>query len=431
MASARDRIDRWLGELLATAAQGDGVGIVLVHAAVDQSQRIVKTWKLGDAVENLDALVGEIDEIAEGDAEGLGGRQRYVLRAQVKGKEVGSLTLRYEYRPEDGPAVDSEPATPAGTIAVLQRHAEGAMRMMVQSFAGVIESYKEQVNAQKTLIADFQKQAADNFRLQEELASKKIEQELLLTERKTQLQLAAAREASEIEKSQMLWTHGIGTLKEWAPAILHYLTKGEAGREPGDVLEAKRHADEERLFATADDATIESWRRALPPEQFAVLMERLAAYRRAHGASVTTGARPSVDPGDVEVAAAAARLYGALTASAAELPPLAFALLGMREFASLGTREREIVGGVAVAAAGDGGAFGAEALWTALTSRDVKTLLPLVEAVQAKKAWDEVGAQEKVYLMAIVRRAFEVAAGTSDARQQDAARKAPPRNRVT
>src|SRR5262245_13143302 len=122
--TTRDRIDRWLGELLATASQGEGVSIVLVHAAVDQSQRTVKTWKLGEAVENLDALVGEIDEIAEGDAEGLGGRQRYVLRAQVKGKEVGSLTLRYEYRPDGDPAVDSEPATPAGTIAVLQRHAE-------------------------------------------------------------------------------------------------------------------------------------------------------------------------------------------------------------------------------------------------------------------------------------------------------------------
>ena len=96
--TSHDRIDRWLGEILATQAQGEGVGIVLVHAAVDQAQRTVKTWRLGEAVEKLYALITEVDEIAEGDTEGLGGRQRYFLRAQTKAKDVGSLTLRYEYR---------------------------------------------------------------------------------------------------------------------------------------------------------------------------------------------------------------------------------------------------------------------------------------------------------------------------------------------
>jgi hypothetical protein len=412
MASARDRIDRWLGELLATTPQGDGAGIVLIHAAVDQTQRVVKSWKLGEAVENLDALVNEIDEIAEGDAEGLGGRQRYVLRAQVKGKEVGSLTLRYEYRPEDGPAIDSEPATPAGTIAVLQRHAEGAMRMMVQSFGGVIESYKEQVNAQKALIADFQRQAAENFRLQEELASRKIEQELLLAERKTQLQLTAAREASEIEKEQLLWGKGLGQLLQWAPVILHYLTKGQAGQDPSEVVEAKRRADEERLFASVDDATIEGWRQALPAEQFAVLIERLNAYRRAktgeHGAAPAGSA---ADAEDATVAAASARLYTALVANAPDLGSVAVALLGQRELADLGAHEQQVL--QRVAGEGAAGAFGAVALWSALRGRDVKMLVPLVEAIRGHKRWSEVGAEEKIQLMSVVRRAIDLATRSS------------------
>jgi hypothetical protein len=394
--SARERIDRWVGELLATAPQGDGVSIVLVHAAVDQTQRTVKTWRLEESVANLEALVTEVDEIAEGDAEGLGGRQRYVLRAQVRGKDVGSLTIRYELRHEGGgPAVDSEPATTAGTIAVLQRHAEGAMRMMVQSFGGVIESYKEQVNAQKALIADFQKQAADNFRLQEELASRKLEQELLLQERQTQLQLTAARETSELQKSQMIWVQGLNKLYELAPVVLHYLTKGESGTPPEELLSAKRAQHEEQIFANADDATIAAWKRALQPQEFDKVMQGLAQYRAAHADASVTAAATSIE--DRKVAEHAARLYDALATRLEYLGPVATALMAGQTYESLAAPERQLLDEVTVDAdLGDG-----RSLWTVLQGQDLNSLLPVVGSLNARTPWSALPPGQKLALMAV------------------------------
>ncbi|MDX2087874.1 MAG: hypothetical protein SFX73_08490 [Kofleriaceae bacterium] len=401
--TTRDRIDRWLGELLATQSQSEGVMIVLVHAAVDQTQRTVKSWRLADTVENVEALITDVDEMAEQDAEGLGGRQRYVLRAQLKGRDVGSLTLRYEYRPDDGPAVDSEPATAAGTIAVLQRHAEGAMRMMVQSFSGVIESYKEQVNAQRTLIADFQRQAAENFRLQEELASRKLEQDLVLKERETHLQLTAAREAHEIEKSQLVWGEGIRKLMEWGPVILHYLTKGEAGRSPEDVMSEKRRQAEEQLFANATDAQIEEWRRALSPEQFAELMEGYRSYRARSAPQPRTGSGPSRE--DEVIARAGAALYGALGASLARLEPLAMCLVGREAYEALGADERALVDELAGETSSSGEIAGG-ALWSALLAADVSVLLPVVGRLREGTAWADLDRQAKLTVLGIAARAM-------------------------
>lgn len=416
--TTRDRIDRWLGELLAVASQGEAVAIVLVHAAVDQSQRTVKTWKLGDAVENLDALVGEIDEVAEGDAEGLGGRQRYVLRAQARGREVGSLTLRYEYRPDDGPAVDSEPATAAGTIAVLQRHAEGAMRMMVQSFGGVIESYKEQVNAQKALIADFQKQAAENFRLQEELASRKIEQQVLLDERQTHLQLTAAREVSELEKSQMLWVESLRQLSQFVPVVMHMLTNGQIGKSPAEAAEEKRRAEEEQLFGNANDETIEKWRQTLSADQFAELMDRLRAYRAAHARAE---APPPGGPDDADVAAGADRLYRALRERVGKLQSLAVALMARQAFSAISPEQARLIEEIATTIVGEGPHISAAQLWAALCSRKAREFLPIVEALTGGKAWNDLAPASKVQLIAIVRKALQLATTGENRRERSRA----------
>lgn len=404
--STHDRVDRWLGELLATVPQGDSVAIILVHAAVDQTQRTVKSWRLGEAVENIDALISDIDDVAEADAEGLGGRQRYVLRAQVKGRDVGSLTLRYEVRSEEGagPAVDSEPATMAGTIAVLQRHAEGAMRMMVQSFGGVIESYKEQVNAQKALIADFQKQASDNFRLQEELASKKLEQDLLLKERETQLQLTAAREAHDLEKSQMVWVEGMRKLYEWGPVILHYLTRGEAGKAPEEAVQDKQREAEEQLFANADEASIATWKKALSADQFAELMQRLAAYR-ARQPRETCRVVPPPSEDDKLVCRMASTLYEALAARVDRLEPLAMALFESLDFTGLGHERQRLVEELADDVSTTGVHVTAPTLWGAFGGLDMAALLPLVGCLRSGSAWNELERQQKVHLMGIAAQA--------------------------
>ncbi len=405
MMTTQARIDRWLGELLATAADGDGVNVVLVHAAVDQSQRTVKSWRLADALEDVAALVTEIDEGAQEDAEGLGGRQRYVLRAQLKGREIGSLTLRYEYRGEDGgPAVDSEPATAAGTIAVLQRHAEGAMRLMVQSFSGVIESYKEQVSAQKALIAEFQRQAAETFRLQEELASRKVEQTLVLEERRKVLELEAAKEVSELKMTEAMKMKGFEALLKYAPMLLHYATKGEVGTAPEEVLEGERQAEEEGRLASLTDDKLEELRNVLAPAAFAALVERVRAARgkregRRGGAE---RAQPAED--DRAIASAAERLYKALGARMAQIQGLAVAFMARTTYEELGDVDRQVLEEVAAAPSAE-----PRALWAALLSREPQALLPIVGSLTTGTEWARLGAEQKMHLMAVVGRAHDLA----------------------
>lgn len=414
MTSTRDRIDKWLGEMLARQSQGESLVIVLVHAAVDQTQRTVKTWRFGEALANVDALITDIDEVAEQDAEGLGGRQRYLLRAQTKGRELGSLTMRYEYRPDEGsPAVDSEPATAAGTIAVLQRHAEAAMRMMVQSFSGVIESYKEQVNAQKTLIGDFQRQAAENFRIQEQLASRKLEQEVFLRERETHLQLTAAREQHEIEKSKLLWNEGVSSVKQWLPVLLHYLTKGEAGASPEAAMDDKQRQAEEELFAHATDADIQRWKAELSPADFELVMARLKAYRGAKGQ------QPAASPGGEDDDKAEQRhvtrlgplLYAALVAARAALEPLAMSLAASRGYDGLSAGEKELVDRL-VDRLEEPGVLDGRGLWTALADTGIAKLVPLVTRLRSGARWDELDGDAKKVIFGVVARAMRTTART-------------------
>lgn len=416
MTSTRDRIDKWLGGLLARGSQGESVVIALVHAAVDQTQRTVKSWKFGDEVENVDALITEIDEMAEQDAEGLGGRQRYLLRAQVKGRELGSLTLRYEYRPDDiSPAVDSEPATAAGTIAILQRHAEGAMRMMVQSFGGVIESYKEQVNAQKTLIADFQRQAAENFRIQEQLASRKLEHEVLLKEREAQLQLTAAREEHEIEKSRLLWGEGVSSVKQWLPVLLHYLTKGEGGTAPEAAMDDKQRQAEEQLFGNATDADIKKWQAELSAADFETVMKHFRAYRVRKGQPpATTAVGEKAEHGADEqqqVSRLGPALYAALVAAQSGLEPLAASLVACRAYDSLDDTEREVLGGLIAQIAGPMVLDG-RGLWTALLGVGFAKLVPLAVHIRAGAPWNELEQEAKLVIYGVVTRAMRTAAHT-------------------
>jgi hypothetical protein len=285
----------------------------------------------------------------------------------------------------------------------LQRHAEGAMRMMVQSFAGVIESYKEQVNAQKALISDFQKQSADNFRLQEELASRRIEQDLVLREREAQLQIAAAREAHEIEKSQLVWSEGLKQLFQWGPVILHYLTKGEVGQSPESAMTERQREAEEKLFATATDAHVVEWRKQLTPEQFSALLERYRAFRasREHAPS---NERPTAQ--DQRIATAAAALYRELQSRADALEPLAAALVEARSYDDLHAEEKCLVDEIAAGvSAGDGDVSG-QALWLALAQMDLPTLLPLVGLLKVGTPWASVDADSKLKLMTLAAKAL-------------------------
>lgn len=369
MATTRERIERWLGEIVATAGSAhEACQVALMHTAVDQSQRHVKTWKLNQSEAELARLTEDMDDTAEGDAEALGGRQRYSLRAQLRGKDMGSLTLRYDIPNDTGCAVDSEPATTAGVVALLQRHAEGSTRMLLQGVGTIVESLRAHIASQNELLSQFQQQAAASFRMQEELASRKTESELLLAERRTQLEITAAKEAAEIERKNLTLQVGLKHAQDYLPLLLNYLTTGKAGTEPE---------------TSADLAS-----------------EQGSAAAQAPGAGQT----PAGISSDV-VAASAERLYAALCARRDRLGSLVPAFMARTPIVELDDEGTALIHEVAheLAANQIDAQIAAEGLWTALLAFSPPRLLALAEAVRTESPWSQLSTAQRLDLLTAAR----------------------------
>jgi hypothetical protein len=230
-----ERVARWLSTLLDEGGlpKDEPVMLLLVHTAVDQAQRTLRTWRIGpDRPDGraLAAKVAEIDTEASEDAAELGGMQRYVLRAQVKGREVGSVAVRYNVQAlqEQWGAVDSEPASVHGLLAQQQRYTEGLMRMFMQGYGEAMGAQQNIINTQRAMLESFHEQQAEVHSLQRKLAGGETEQALLLAQQEHDHMMETARESASLDsKGKMVesaWLYG--------PQLLWWLTGGKIGKSP-------------------------------------------------------------------------------------------------------------------------------------------------------------------------------------------------------
>jgi hypothetical protein len=275
MTQTEERIGKWMSALVQDLAPDDGpLMFCLLHAAVDQNQRTVRTWHMPVDADALGTLIGEVNAQAEDDANELGGMQRYFLKATLKGKDIGSITMRFNADQSKAliPAVDSEPASSAGLVAQSQRHTEATMRLLVQAFGTVIDSHQKVITAQQSMIDVFQQRQVEMLNTQFELASRKIEQDLLLKEQEHKQGLEAFKTESRARRMDKAWAD----MGQYAGHILHWASKGKIPILPTPQEQAETRLKD--MLSTMDEATFQRFLAEQVPEAEHIAVT--AAYKK-------------------------------------------------------------------------------------------------------------------------------------------------------
>jgi hypothetical protein len=397
---SQERIGRWLSRALDVAPTEGGVAITLHHAAVDQRQRVLQTWKLDQLPaeeREIGALVSAIDERAQSDAEELGGMQRYVLQAHISGREMGSLTVRYNTSPSPAPgAFDSEPATPAGVVATMQRHAEGSTRMLLEGYGTIVQSFRDQLATQGELLARYQAQQAQMFDMQEALVNRLSERELELQEHRMLAELTIAREKAEMQAKSTMMSEGIQLLRMAGPMLLWHLTKGKVGMDPA------KFAEEYAARAAAEAEGTSAARAGTPP---------------TGGQPANTNARPDGQPASRALLIFGSTLYTELVKNRQTLTALTGPLMVGQPWQGLPEADRRIIGSLAAVCFGSvipgapeiGEADAGTILWQGLCAVGAARLVPLVQIVGAGREWSALGQDAKVAVLKAAREIYEAA----------------------
>ena len=264
-----DRIGRWLEALLQSARQPEGpISIAIIHVAVDQGQRLLRSLTVETAPLDAKEMADLLDAIAleiTTDAEDLGGMQRYQLKASAKGRDIGSTTIRYAMDTMPA-AIDSEPPSHRGLVAQSQRHTEAAFRMLLQANGSILASFQQRLIAQEEMLARYQAQALETFKLQEELLVKKAQLETHSEEEKEEREMRMMEAIEKHQRNQLLVQTGLQKVNEVFPILLQYLFGSKAdvsdvpventgeGAEPTSPAESAAPANDDGVPETQTPA---------------------------------------------------------------------------------------------------------------------------------------------------------------------------------
>jgi protein-disulfide isomerase-like protein with CxxC motif len=285
-AASQDRVARWLDALLLhTSGVEAPVDIAISHAAVDQSRRLIRSYRIAAVPPEPGELYSLAEEIAETialDADDLGGHQRYQLVARCNGQEVGSTTVRMVLDAMP-PAVDSEPATASGLVAQAQRHAEAAMRLMIQSQGAVVSSLTKRLVDQDALLDRLlarQKELMDN---QDALLKERVMLEVNAEDRRAANELKAAKEVAEIQRHEKMWNEGVSMVKLLLPALVQHWISGKSG-DPQDMTALLN----DEFLKTFTDEQIRHICQRLPPPMVEAFLARVKQARAAQAGATPT-----------------------------------------------------------------------------------------------------------------------------------------------
>lgn len=191
MSPQEKSVSSFLRRVVRVADPATEVDVVLLGARGAQS--VLTTIKVGDARgwtdEELDSRVSNVLETCQEDADGLGGVNRYFLRASfAQGRTSRSSVFRVAARDDaDGELAGSEPATVEGLMAQLMRHNEALTRSVVQLSSSTSGSQAEIIARMSETAMRHERERVRQIELTEELLSRKHERsiELAREERKS------------------------------------------------------------------------------------------------------------------------------------------------------------------------------------------------------------------------------------------------------
>jgi hypothetical protein len=304
-----DRIGRWLEALLQSARQPEGpISISIIHVAVDQGQRLLRSLTVETAPLDAKEMADLLDAIAleiTTDAEDLGGMQRYQLKASAKGRDIGSTTIRYAMDTMPA-AIDSEPPSHRGLVAQSQRHTEAAFN------GSILASFQQRLVAQEEMLARYQAQALQTFKLQEELLVQKAQLETRSEEEKEEREMRMMEAIEKHQRNQLLVQTGLQRVNEVFPILLQYLFGSKAevsdvpventgeGVEPTSAAESAAPANDDGVPETQTPAAPTTATKTAPLN--AVEKMKVAMLLREHLLPVITerhkNKQPLFQPGD-------------------------------------------------------------------------------------------------------------------------------------
>lgn len=259
--SNRHRIGRWLRGLWAEDAEATPDRLALRHVAVSDRQVDVATFGAPEkAPEDIEDLLGRIEEALENDADGLGGVQKYVLLALREGRPLSRLPLRVAPAHDDGGGLEpleSEPANARGLLGQLMRHNEVQSRMFAMSMGQVVATMQRTIaRLQETVeVADERRLSAVD--VAEEMLSRSHERQAL-----TQM----------VEDNRAAKTTVIETVKAAMPFLMQHLKKASGA----DGWAPTRAADlVAKLAASLQAEQLLTLEKVLTAEQMALVQELL------------------------------------------------------------------------------------------------------------------------------------------------------------
>lgn len=294
LATPIDRVGAFLARSITKVDWTAGADIVVAHCPVDGPSRTVRGWslaKLPDEREFND-LVDEVNSEARTDSEQLGGMQRYLVRMIVRGREIGSISVRHNHDAlwSNAGSTDSEPSSERGIAAQASRFAEAAIRLLLEGQATTLRTLENQL-AQKDRAAD--SVMSKNFeilKILEATMKSKLELEVAIDDRRVQREVDAMQSVRSEDRKGIMFDKFSKNLGPILSIIGSRATGYFAPSLTSNTIPLLAHG----FLQNLDDQRLQALQAVLTPAEYATLVE----LRRTvlAGDSTTPSPTPSPPP---------------------------------------------------------------------------------------------------------------------------------------
>lgn len=163
---------------------GRCTSFILSHVGSGSKSNIVTTMPLLERVgpDDIEEIVGQLNETATIDAEGLGGLQKYMLQATFENldKPINRFIFRLNATDNEDnvDVMDSEPATQKGLMSQMMRHTEATFRISMASTGNIVGMQNRIISRQAEQIENLTQKHIELVQVLEELQTEKHQREL-------------------------------------------------------------------------------------------------------------------------------------------------------------------------------------------------------------------------------------------------------------
>lgn len=261
-----DRFTKWMATILLAISASDARALLsLNHSESNDSLRLVRTFTVDSSIseEPMIALVNEIQEEARGDADQLGGMQRYLVQATTtSGRELGSIALRYHGDLPFGlTGIDSEPPNQRGILTQMMRHGEANARVMVEGFQVASASMQRQLIARDQAFETLTEKTFELMETFHKVNLQKTELEVQAEDRRAERELERIRAIHGEERRQALFKTALDKLPLLLSLVVAHATgKSAAPSEKAaiDWFRSLGGEDRERIRALIGSGAYET-----------------------------------------------------------------------------------------------------------------------------------------------------------------------------